>query len=443
VCVCGVFRHCRMTLSTLFCYDSTMLLTRFEASGFRNLEGFAEFGSGLNIFYGDNAQGKTNWLEAIYVLGTTKSFRTSQIRECIAFTGHQCLLRGETSRGSLVKQMQLLVTENSKELYLNGKREALVRYLGNLDVFVFSLEEMDVIRGDPGQRRRFIDRGVVSASPSFLNTLAQYNHIIKQKNRLLSEAGSSDEPQRFCSQVEVWNDQLVELGAEIHNARTSYVERLNRELETNDHGRALFGAERINVRYRSQLEGKGNLDQFAELFRERLALRLKAEMEAGHSLIGPHRDDLEILADGREVSRYGSAGQQRSALLLLDLAQVSIYNQIYDERPVLLIDDIDAELDRGRIEALLSELEGRTQTFVSTSRRAIANRYRDRASVYYVERGRAMIEAGTAPAESGIEQARQATAGTGNETDERGFQPDELVEPDFEESEQTIEASFE
>jgi DNA replication and repair protein RecF len=416
-----------------------MLLTRIEASGFRNLEGFAEFGSGLNIFYGDNAQGKTNWLEAIYVLGTTKSFRTSQIRECIEFDKPECLLRGETSRGSLAKEMQLLLTENTKELYLNGKREAVVRYIGNLDVFVFSLEEMDVIRGDPGQRRRFIDRGVVSASPSFLGTLARYNHIIKQKNRLLGEASASDQPQRFQGQVEAWNDQLVELGADIHNGRTTYVERLNRELEANDHGHALFGAERINVRYRSQFEGKGDLDRFAELFRERLALRLTAEIEAGHALIGPHRDDLEILADGREVSRYGSAGQQRSALLLLDLAQVSIYNQIYEESPVLLIDDIDAELDRGRIESLLSELEGRTQTFVSTSRRAIANRYRDRASVYLVERGRAMIEPGSATVDLG----RQTPGRTGNETDNRGFQPDELVEPDGAEFEQSSEASFE
>ncbi len=383
-----------------------MLLTRIEASGFRNLEGFAEFGSGLNIFYGDNAQGKTNWLEAIYVLGTTKSFRTSQVRECITFDKPQCLLRGETSRGALTKQLQLLLTESSKELYLNGKREGLVRYIGNLDVFVFSLEEMDVIRGEPGQRRRFIDRGVVSTSPSFLGTLAQYNHVIKQKNRLLGEASASEQPQRFFSQVEAWNDQLVELGADIHNGRTSYVERLNRELEANDHGHALFGAERINVRYRSQLEGKGDLGHFAELFRERLALRLRAEIEASHSLIGPHRDDLEILADGREVSRFGSAGQQRSALLLLDLAQVSIYNQIYDESPVLLIDDIDAELDRGRIESLLSELEGRTQAFVSTSRRAIANRYRNRASVYYVERGQAIVEAGSAAPDSHIEQAQ-------------------------------------
>ena len=372
-----------------------MLLTRVEASGFRNLEGFAEFGPGLNIFYGNNAQGKTNWLEAIYILGNTKSFRTSQLRECIAFDKQQAVLRGETLRGSLTKQIQLLLAEDSKQLFVNGKREALSRYIGNLDVFVFSLEEMDVIRGEPGRRRRFIDRGAVAVSPRFLDTLARYNQVIKQKNRLLGEAAAADNAARYTSQVEAWNEQLVELGAAIHQQRTSYVEQLNRVLDRNDHGHAIFGAERINLRYRSQLEGKGDLDRYADLFRERLALRLTAELSAGHSLIGPHRDDLEIFSDGREIARYGSAGQQRSALLLLDLAQVSIYNSIYEESPVLLIDDIDAELDRGRIEALLSELDGRIQTVVSTSRRAIANRYRDRASVYYVERGQALRETGS------------------------------------------------
>src|SRR2546422_288050 len=142
-----------------------MLLTRIEASGFRNLEGFAQFGSGLNIFYGDNAQGKTNWLEAIYILGNTKSFRTSQLRECIAFDQPQALLRGETQRSSATKQIQLLIAEDAKQLFVNGKREALSRYLGNLEVFAFSLEEMDVIRGEPGQRRRFVDRGSVAVSP--------------------------------------------------------------------------------------------------------------------------------------------------------------------------------------------------------------------------------------------------------------------------------------
>src|SRR5262249_24681771 len=162
----------------------------------------AEFGPGLNIFYGDNAQGKTNWLEAIYVLGTTKSFRTSQVRDCIAFDIEEFLLRGETLKGPLLREMQLLVTVNSKEMFLNAKREALVRYLGNLDVFVFSLEELDVIRGDQGQRRRFIDRGVVTAAPGYLTTLSQYNHVVKQKNHLLVEAGDSDTPEAYRQQIE-------------------------------------------------------------------------------------------------------------------------------------------------------------------------------------------------------------------------------------------------
>lgn len=369
-----------------------MILSKIEASGFRNLDGLVQTGPGLNIFYGDNAQGKTNWLEAIYVLGNTKSFRTSQVRDCIGFDLKQSIIRGEIVRGSLTKQLQLVINESSKELYVNGKREAVIRYLGNLDVFAFSLEELEVIRGEPTQRRRFLDRGIVTLTPALLGTLSQYNHVIKQKNRLLAEASASTNPAGYFDQVEAWNDQLAEFGAEIHTARVDYVERLNRVLLSNDHGRAIFGAERISVRYRSQLESKGDLSDYRALFRERLSTRLKAETSTGHSLIGPHRDDLEILADGREVARFGSAGQQRSALLLLDLAQVSIYNSTYEENPVLLIDDIDAELDRGRIEALLSELEGRAQTFVSTSRRAIANRYRDRASVHLVSSGHATRE---------------------------------------------------
>jgi len=139
-------------------------------------------------------------------------------------------------------------------------------------------------------------------------------------------------------------------------------------------------------------------------------------MSAGHSLIGPHRDDLEVLGDGRELARFGSAGQQKSALFILDLAQVSIYNSVYEESPVLLIDDIDAELDRSRIEAVLSELAGRVQTFVSTSRRRVANRYRDRANVYLVESGKSVDETnlGNPTAHS------RPTAGPGEPSDSCG-----------------------
>ncbi len=364
-----------------------MILSRLEVDAFRNLEGSSEFSSTLNIFYGDNAQGKTNWLEAIYILGTTKSFRTSQLRECIKFDAGKCLITGTAERGAISKRLQVLISDSSKELYANSKRETISRYLGNLTVFALSLEGLDVIRGDASYRRRFIDRGVVALTPSYLERLSEYNRVVKQKNRLLATAQESAGPDRFHSQIEAWNERLAVLATDIHAARSSYVEMVAKRLEDEDHGRRLFEAESVSVRYRSSLEGKGDLSRYSELLRERLALRITAEIGAGHCLIGPHRDDVELLADGRDVARFGSAGQQRSALFLLVLAQISIYTSAYEERPVLLIDDIDAELDRSRIEALISELEFRAQTFVSTSRRAIASRYQDRACVLLVERG--------------------------------------------------------
>ena len=157
----------------------------------------------------------------------------------------------------------------------------------------------------------------------------------------------------------------------------------------------------------------------------------RVAIAAGHVLIGPHRDDLEILADGREVGRFGSAGQQRSALLLLDLAQVTIYNFTYEESPVLLIDDLDAELDRGRIEALLGVLEGSAQTFISTSRRSIANRYRDRASIHLVSAGQAMSESSLRVPRSVAEQAELSAVDEGERAARDMFVEDEEQTPLF------------
>ena len=176
---------------------------------------------------------------------------------------------------------------------------------------------------------------------------------------------------------------MVVLGREIHTARLSYVDRLRAHLRPD-----LFQAEEITIRYKSSLEGKGDLEGYADLLRERLNLRLKNEIAAGHALVGPHRDDLEIRFDGYEIARFGSSGQQRSALLILDLAQISVYHSSFEEYPIFLIDDLDAELDRERIDILLTYLEGKAQTIVSTSKRSIADRYHNRASTFLVQSGR-------------------------------------------------------
>src|SRR5215813_11836154 len=366
-----------------------MRLKRLEATNFRNLTGAIEFSPGLNLIYGANAQGKSSWLEAVYLLATTKSFRTSHPKEVVTHDSGEAVLRGSVARGALTKDLQLLIAENAKQTFVNGKREAVTRYLGNLNAIAFTADEMEVVRGAPEARRRFLDRGIFFTLPAYLGTLNEYNRVLKQKNALLREASEADDPLKFHDLIQPWNDQLVALGSEIHQARVNHVDQLRAHLNPD-----LFQAEAITIRYKSSLEGRGDLGDYANLLRERLGLRLKNEIAAGYSLVGPHRDDLEILSDGYETARFGSSGQQRSALLILDIAQMSVYYQVFEEYPIFLIDDLDAELDRTRIEILLNFLDGRSQTIVSTSKRTIAERYSNRARTLLIQSGRVTEDQG-------------------------------------------------
>jgi DNA replication and repair protein RecF len=361
-----------------------MLLESLEVHHFRNLSGKVSWGSGLNIIYGDNGQGKTNWLEAIYTLATTKSFRTQRLQEAIRFGEDLAVVRGRVRQSLDVhRDLQINLQGNTKSISINGKRESVARYLGQLHTVAFTADELDVVRSVPEARRKFIDRGIVSLHPAYVQTLADYNRVIKQKNRLLQDASDSEMGlDQVAALIAPWNEQLVSLSAEIHRARNDYVERLRDVLE-----RRLFEREEITIRYVSSLEGKGDLSDYESLMAERLALRLQAEIASGYALIGPHRDDLEILFDRRDIRAYGSSGQQRSALIILDLAVISVYHSWHSEYPLFLIDDVDAELDRRRISYLLEYLEGRTQTFVTTSKESLVEQFVARANLYRINDG--------------------------------------------------------
>ena len=380
-----------------------MLLESLEAHQFRNLSGKVSWGPGLNIIFGDNGQGKTNWLEAIYLLATTKSFRTQRPQEAIRFGETLALVRGTVARSREVqRELQVTLQGSTKTLSVNGKREAVARYLGQLHTVAFTADELEVVRGGPEARRRFLDRGVVSLHHTYVQNLADYQRVIKQKNRLLQDAADAElSIAETAVRLEPWNEQLVALSAGIHRARTDYVNRLNQALE-----RRLFGHEEVTIRYASALEGKGDLADYEALLAERLRLRVQAELSAGYALVGAHRDDLEILFDGRDIRSFGSSGQQRSALIILDLAAISVYHSWHNEYPLFLMDDVDAELDRKRIGQLLEYLEGRTQTFVTTSKESLVDRYGARAYVVEVVDGSAR-EIGAA-----VEEASTVTTGT-------------------------------
>jgi DNA replication and repair protein RecF len=361
-----------------------MLLETTEAYNFRNLSGRVAWGAGLNIVCGPNGQGKTNWLEAIYLLATTKSFKTQHWREVIRFGEQEAAVRGTVSRAEgLQRELSVTLHDNSKTIAINGKREPVANYLAQLHAVSFTADELEIVRGMPEARRRFLDRGAVSLHPAYVKTLSDYNRVLKQKNRLLRDAlDNGFTPEKTAELLLPWNAQLVIHGAEMHRSRLDYTRRLNEVLE-----KRLFEREEVSIRYVSSFEGKGDLNDFVALFQERLHFRLPQELAAGHALVGPHRDDLEILFDGRDLRAFGSSGQQRSALILLDLAAISVYYSQHREYPLFLIDDVDAELDYRRIGRLLEHLAGRTQTFITTSKESLVAQFGANAFIHEADAG--------------------------------------------------------
>jgi DNA replication and repair protein RecF len=361
-----------------------MLLESLETHNWRNTSGKMICGKGLNIIYGDNGQGKTNWLEAIYLLATTKSFRTQRLQEAFLYNQNLAVVRGRVaSAQDIHRDLQVTLENQSKQITINGKREPVTRYLDQLHVIAFTADELEVVRGGPEARRRFVDKGVVALQAGYTQTLANYNRVIKQKNKLLQDAAAANFSfEETSERLRPWHEQLITLSAVIHRAREAYVDKLNQSFN-----RRLFDSEEVSVRYVSALEGKGNLEDYEALIEQRLKLRLQAELSAGYSLVGPHRDDLEIAFDGRNIRTYGSSGQQRSALITLDLAAIQVYHTWHKEFPIFIIDDVDAELDRKRIDALLNHVQGCTQTFITTSKEELVERHSHGAAVFEVTNG--------------------------------------------------------
>lgn len=364
-----------------------MFLESLEAQNFRNLRGKIICGKGLNIISGENGHGKTNWLEAIYLLATTRSFKTARLIEAINFDEELAIVRGDVRQSAGIhRMMQVALQGNTKNLSVNNKRETVQRFLGQLHAVLFNSDELEIVRGGPESRRKFLDGGIVAIYPPFVQTISDYSRVIKQKNSLLQTARDREYTlEEAAERLAPWNEQLIQHATRIHKARLRYVERLNEDLE-----KKLFGKEVVSIRYVSSLEGKGDLEDFSGLLEERLALRLQAELRSGYALIGTHRDELEILFDGRDLRKYGSSGQQRSALLILQLATLSVYFSQHEEYPLFLLDDIDAELDYRRIGQLLEFLSDKTQTFVTTSKESFVEEFGQNAEIFSIKNGQAL-----------------------------------------------------
>lgn len=368
-----------------------MRLKRLELYGFRNYEALVlDVQAGVNILTGPNAQGKTNLLEAIHVLALTRSHRTSVDRELIGWDRESARLKADVERRYGNLSLELELTPRGKKAKVNGlEQRKLSGFVGRLNVVLFAPEDLDIVKGSPGVRRRFMDLEIGQVHPGYLHDLLQYNRVLQQRNRLLRTADPDRTPDAV---LDVWNEQLATYGVRMMRRRERFIRHLQR-LAGEIHAEVTRGAETLSVVYKpsfgdaEQVAGQDDSSLF-EQFMLKLTQGKDQEFRRGATLVGPHRDDVSLLIDGRDAQSYGSQGQQRTAALSLKLAELELMREEIGEYPLLLLDDVLSELDPARQTRLIETFHSRVQTFITTTSLDSVNmsRLKD-AAIYHVRRG--------------------------------------------------------
>ena len=344
-----------------------MKLTELNLHHFRNYdEAQVEFSPQINVLIGENAQGKTNLLESIYVLAMTRSHRTNNDRELIEFGKDAAQIRGTVQRelGSL--KLELDIGKHGKKAKANHLEKArLSEYLGQLNVILFAPEDLALVKGAPTVRRRFIDMEFGQVSPKYLHDLTQYRDILKQRNRYLKQLQSHESQDQLY--LEVLSEQLAAVGGAIISQRVKFLSELEgyaQEL----HQSITQGRENLTFEYSSAVKDASTLTEveLSEALMDLYRQNQSKEIFQGTTLYGPHRDDVRFLINHKNVQTYGSQGQQRTTALSVKLAEIDLMKNQTGEYPILLLDDVLSELDGARQTHLLKTIQDKVQTFLTT-----------------------------------------------------------------------------
>lgn len=321
-----------------------MVIESIKLENFRNYETLElTLDPGTNIFYGENAQGKTNILESVYLCGTTKSHKGSKDREMIRFDQEEAHIRMKLDRDGSSYSIDMHLKKNRpKGIAINGVPIRKAGELLGLGNFVFfSPEDLNIIKSGPGERRRFMDLELCQLSKVYLFQLSNYNKILNQRNKLLKEITFRPE---YLDTLDVWDRQLVQYGERVIREREKFVGRLN-EIIGEIHQRLSGGRETLVIHYEKNVE--------LEEFEARLTANRDRDLKLRTTQAGPHRDDLCFDIGGMDIRKFGSQGQQRTAALSLKLSEIELVKQEIKDTPVLLLDDVLSELDSSRQKYLL------------------------------------------------------------------------------------------
>jgi DNA replication and repair protein RecF len=326
-----------------------------ELKNIRSYESLSvEFDPGTNVLYGDNAQGKTNVLEAIYLCGTSKSYRGSRDGEIIRFGADEAHIRMKLKRDGVTRRIDMHLRKNrAKGVAIDGIpiRKA-AELLGLCGMVFFSPEDLNIIKSGPRERRRFLDALICETDRYYLHQLSSYQKVLQQRNKLLKELSDN---RSLEDTLDVWDEQLIRFGTSLIEGRSSMIEQLN-QTSSKIHENLTGGKESIRIQYKPDIE--------AAEFAGALKNARERDRRFRQSTVGPHRDDFRVLSDETDLRKFGSQGQQRSAALSLKLSEISMIEKNTGKSPVLLLDDVLSELDSTRQNYLLSGIGG-VQTFIT------------------------------------------------------------------------------
>jgi DNA replication and repair protein RecF len=342
-------------------------LSRLCLQNYRNYarEGFTPHRE-INYLYGENAQGKTNLLEAIFLLGTGKSPRNARDQEMTRWGENWFRVDAEVRRRDCAFRMEISYRAGTgKVVSINGqKKERLFDLLGRLNVVLFSPEELQLVKGGPSQRRRFLNLQLSQTNPRYYYDLQQYRRVLQQRNMLLKDIRSGRTYRR--DELPVWDRQLVKIGAGLVWKRREIVAKIA-PLARGFHRKISGGREILTVEYKPSFPGggEGKVQEIEADFSRALLAAREDELQRRMTVIGPHRDDLLIFLNGKDGRVYGSQGQQKTAALSLKLAETEYMVEEVGEYPILLLDDIMSELDGERKQFVLKTVQERGQIFIT------------------------------------------------------------------------------
>lgn len=345
-----------------------MNIEKISLRSYRNYDALdLKFSPKLNVFLGENAQGKTNLLESIYVLSFARSHRSNNEKEMIGWDQEFARIEGKINKKNGSLDLTMILSNKGKKTKINGLEQTkLSHYIGNLNVILFAPEDLSLVKGAPQNRRKFLDMEIGQINANYLYNLSKYQNVLKQRNQYLKKMAFSGN--KDLVYLDVLSEQLAEAGSLVLYHRLQFIEKLEDWANT-IHQQITLHKETLKITYKSQLEISTEMSE-KELF-ELLIKEFKAttEKDLKHltTSIGPHRDDLLFFVNDKNVQTYGSQGQQRTTALSLKLAEIELINDEIGEYPILLLDDVLSELDDDRQIHLMEYIENKLQTFLTTT----------------------------------------------------------------------------